>query len=90
MIPRMRPIMLCLALAAAPGLAAVAEPSPRLTTDTVEYCSVLARRLESLPNAKQEPSRSLAREGMQLCGNGHVRVGVAKLRRAIRAAQSAN
>jgi hypothetical protein len=41
-----------------------------------------------MPAATQEPSRSLAVEGMRLCGNGHLRVGIAKLRRAVRAAQA--
>jgi hypothetical protein len=45
-------------------------------------------RLSGLPAAKQEPSRSLAAEGERLCGNGHVRTGIAKLRRAVRAAQA--
>ena len=64
------------------------EPSPRVTTDTVEYCSSLMARLAGLPAAKEEPSRSLAVEGERLCGNGHVRTGIAKLRRAVRAAQA--
>ena len=65
-----------------------AEPSPRVTTDTVEYCSSLVARLAGLPAAKEEPSRSLAAEGERLCGSGHVRTGIAKLRRAVRAAQA--
>jgi len=68
---------------------AAAEPGPRVTTDTVEYCGSLAARLASLPAAAREPSRTLAAEGMRLCDNGHVRTGIAKLRRAVRAAQAA-
>lgn len=68
-------------------VSAAAEPSPRVTTDTPEYCSSLVTRLAGLPAAQQEPSRSLAAEGERLCGNGHVRTGIAKLRRAVRAAQ---
>ena len=45
-------------------------------------------RLAGLPAAKQEPSPPLAAEGERLCGNGHVRTGIAKLRRAVRAAQA--
>ena len=67
---------------------AAAEPGPRLTTDTAEYCHSLVTRLAGLPAAKQEPSRSLAAEGERLCGTGHVRTGIAKLRRAVRAAQA--
>ena len=69
------------------AVSAAAEPSPRITTDTVEYCGSLAARLASLPVARTEPTRTLAAEGLRLCGDGHVRTGVAKLRRALRAAQ---
>jgi hypothetical protein len=69
-------------------LSAAAEPSPRVTTDTAEYCNSLVLRLAELPAAKQEPSRSLAAEGERLCGTGHVRTGIAKLRRAVRAAMA--
>ncbi|WP_380067542.1 hypothetical protein [Dankookia sp. GCM10030260] len=67
---------------------AAAEPSPRVTTDTPEYCRSLVTRLAGLPAAQQEPSRSLGAEGERLCGSGHVRTGIAKLRRAVRAAQA--
>lgn len=66
-----------------------AEPTPRVITDTPEYCGALVARLATNPAAAQEPSRSLAAQGVELCGNGHVRTGIAKLRRALRAAQSA-
>jgi len=70
------------------AFSAAAEPGPRITTDTIEYCGSLAARLAAMPAARTEPSRSLAAEGVRLCGNGHVRTGVAKLRRAMRAAQA--
>ena len=35
-----------------------------------------------MPAATREPSRSLTAEGVRLCDNGHVRTGIAKLRRA--------
>jgi hypothetical protein len=76
------------ALLLALAMSASAEPGPRVTTDTIEYCGSLAARLADMPAATMEPSRSLAAEGMRLCGNGHVRVGIAKLRRAVRAAQA--
>lgn len=69
-------------------ISAAAEPGPRVTTDSPEYCTSLMARLASLPAARQEPSRTLAAEGEKLCGNGHVRTGIAKLRRAVRAAQA--
>jgi hypothetical protein len=77
------PSALVLTLAAS----AAAEQGPRVTTDTVEYCGSLVARLSTLPAAGREPSRSLAAEGMRLCDTGHVRTGIAKLRRAVRAAQ---
>ncbi len=40
----------------------------------------MRRAVEQLP-------RTLAEEGRRLCATGHVRTGIAKLRRAIRAAQ---
>ena len=70
------------------AVSATAEPGPQVTTDTAEYCGSLAARLSAMPAARQEPSRSLAAEGVRLCGNGHVRTGIAKLRRAVRAAQT--
>ncbi len=69
-------------------VAAAAEPTARVTTDTVEYCTSLVARFAALPAARQEPSRRLAAEGERLCGSGHVRTGIAKLRRAVRAAQA--
>jgi len=70
------------------AISATAETGTRLTTDTVEYCGTLAARVATIPTALLEPSRSLAAEGVKLCGNGHIRTGIAKLRRAIRAAQA--
>jgi hypothetical protein len=85
-----------LALAALPGPAAaqggeatVVEAGVRVTTDSVEYCAALAARLALLPAGAQEPARSLAIEGQRLCQAGHVRTGIAKLRRALRAAHQA-
>jgi len=84
MVGLLTPPVLVLALT----VSAAAEPGPRVTTGTVEYCGSLAARLAALPAAGSEPSRSLAEEGRRLCGSGHFRTGVAKLRRALRAAQA--
>jgi hypothetical protein len=84
MLPALTPPALMLSLV----LSAAAEPTARVTTDTVEYCTSLVARFAALPAARQEPSRHLAAEGERLCGNGHVRTGIAKLRRAVRAAQA--
>ena len=61
-------------------------PVPRIIDATPEYCRSLAGRLAALPAARSEPSRSLGEQGVKLCGEGHLRIGVAKLRRALRAA----
>jgi hypothetical protein len=84
----MRVLLLTPVMGLAMAAAAWAEPSPRVTTDTAEYCGTLAARVAANPAAAREPSRSLAEEGVRLCGDGHVRTGVAKLRRALRAAQA--
>jgi len=59
----------------------------RVTTDSAAYCQELAMRVTVQPNATAEPVRSLAEEGTRLCHTGHVRTGIAKLRRALRASQ---
>ncbi|MBW6400567.1 hypothetical protein KPL78_22095 [Roseomonas sp. HJA6] len=61
---------------------------PQVTSDSREYCVELADRLGAMPGARQESVRRLVEDGMRLCDNGHPRTGVAKLRRAIRAAQA--
>lgn len=72
---------------AAPAFATGAEPMARITTDSPDYCRELAQRLAPMPGARNEPARSLAQDGLRLCETGHPRSGVAKLRRAIRAAR---
>jgi len=67
-----------------------AETMPRILDATPEYCRALAGRLAALPTARMEPSRSLGEEGVKLCGDGFVRTGVTKLRRALRAAHARN
>lgn len=72
---------------AMPALADSGEPVARVTTDSREYCTELAERLATLPGGREEAVRSIAEEGLRLCDKGHPRAGVAKLRRAIRAAR---
>jgi len=74
------------ALLAAAGALGADEPPVRVTTDTVAYCHALAARLAALPAAAAEPALSLAEQGRRLCDSGHPRTGIAKLRRALRAA----
>jgi hypothetical protein len=64
------------------------EAAPRVTTDNAEYCDALAARLAATPQPVAEVSRDLGEEGRRLCANGHVRTGIAKLRRALRATRA--
>ncbi|MBD0272700.1 MAG: hypothetical protein ICV73_12320 [Acetobacteraceae bacterium] len=61
---------------------------PRIIDDTPEFCRNLAGRWASLPAARLEPSRTLGEQGVRMCGEGRLRIGVAKLRRALRAARA--
>ncbi len=74
-------------LLALPVIATGSEPVARVTTDSPDYCRELARRLAPMPGAGKEPARSLAEDGLRLCDAGYPRTGVARLRRAIRAAR---
>jgi hypothetical protein len=73
----------------------IAEPTgveavPRILDDTPEFCRSLAVRLATIPSAQFEPSRTLGEQGIKLCDEGQFRIGIAKLRRALRAAQDAH
>lgn len=74
----------------APVLAAGSEPMPRITTDSREYCVELADRLAKLPGPRVEAVSRLMEDGVRLCDSGRPRLGVAKLRRAMRAALAGN
>ncbi|MBW8271014.1 hypothetical protein [Caldovatus aquaticus] len=78
-------VLLCLA-PALPAAAAGEEAPVRVTSGTPEYCGALAARFAAVRRAAPPDARALAAEGTRLCGRGHVRTGVAKLRRAIRLA----
>lgn len=67
---------------------ALANGAVRVTTDSLEYCQELAQRLEGLPRGREGLPRSLGQEGLRLCAEGHVRTGIARLRRAIRVARA--
>ena len=82
---RSLPLVVIAVLTSAAGPAA--ESVPRILDATPEYCRSLAGRLAALPAERAEPYRALGEEGAKLCGDGHVRTGVTKLRRALRAAQ---
>lgn len=80
----MRPMVLvwsCLALLAAGP--AVADDAPlSVTTDTEEYCALLARRLAGYDDAPAQ-ARLLSSQGWHLCETGRVLPGIARLRRAM-------
>lgn len=60
-------------------------PAPSLltvTTDTPEYCRSLARLVGSHRDLPREASHLLG-EGREMCGQGLVRAGIARLRRAM-------
>lgn len=66
--------------------APAASGAVRMTTTTREYCDTLAERFAAMPGAEAEAPRGMAEEGRRLCAEGQVRIGIAWLRRAIRAA----
>ena len=66
---------------------AQADQAPRISTESAEYCEELFARLAASPVPVTQMSRERGEEGRRLCANGHVRTGIAKLRRALRASQ---
>ncbi len=53
-----------------------------VTTDTSSYCLSLARRMEEAGTMPPE-IRVLWEEGRDMCQRGHIRGGLARLRRAM-------
>ena len=62
------------------------QASPRLISDSPEYCAELAGRFAALGAETPSHLRVLADEGRQLCAEGQTRSGIAKLRRALKEA----
>ena len=81
-----RPLLLLVTALLTSAASPATEPMPRIIDDTPEYCRSLAGGRAALPAAQSEPSRSLGEQGLKMCGEGRLRIGVAKLRRALRAA----
>lgn len=73
-------------LLAGPALAD--DVAPRISTENAEYCEVLSSRLAASPVPMGDAPRELGEEGRRLCASGHVRTGIAKLRRALRATRA--
>ncbi len=59
-----------------------AESPMPVTTDTPDYCLSLARRMEQAGDTRAEV-RVLWQEGRDMCQRGHIRGGLARLRRAM-------
>jgi hypothetical protein len=78
---------LSLILAAAPCLLSVharAQQAPVVVlTDTVEYCDQLQHRLLDHPGWTTDVKRLFA-EGRQMCDHGDIRLGINRLRQALR------
>jgi hypothetical protein len=89
MMAAMRWIVLTFPLMVVAPLPVAASPDTpvRVTTESPAYCKELSVRVASQPGREAEQVRSLAEEGQRLCETGHVRTGIAKLRRALRASQ---
>ena len=64
-----------------PGATWADSPMP-VTTDTPGYCLSLARRMEDSGNLSPQ-IRVLWEEGRAMCQHGHIRGGLARLRRAM-------
>ncbi len=64
--------------------ASAAQPSlpMQITTDSVDYCGRLAKRVEDYQDMPDEV-RTLVVEGRRMCDAGHVIGGVMRLRRAV-------
>jgi hypothetical protein len=73
------------ALAPAPPAQGQLDPL-RVTTDTPEYCGHLAGRIATVQHtqpASHPTVDTLAAEGQHMCAIGHIRGGLARLRRAL-------
>ncbi|WP_372620468.1 hypothetical protein [Falsiroseomonas sp.] len=81
-------LLLPLLLLPLPAAPMAAEHPVRVTTDSSAYCEELSARFEEQPGAAPGEARALAEEGRKLCETGFVRTGIAKLRRALRAARA--
>ncbi|MCW3473382.1 hypothetical protein [Limobrevibacterium gyesilva] len=77
------------------GLAEVAaqqdplQPAPilRMMTESAEYCTHLAKEVADAKRSAATPSadaQTLETEGNRMCERGHVKGGIARLRRALK------
>ena len=77
----------CALLLLISSAAGAQQATPRLISDSPEYCAELAGRFAAIGAEAPAHLRSLANEGRQLCAEGQTRSGIAKLRRALKEAQ---
>lgn len=70
------------------GSAEAEQAAPRMTTENLEFCDALAARLAASPAPLGAAPREMGEEGLRLCASGHLRSGIAKLRRALRATRA--
>ncbi len=66
-----------------PPLVMITEPL-RVTTDDLAYCTALHQRVIARLADLPSRARDLAEDGRTLCAEGHLRTGIATLRRALR------
>lgn len=78
--------VLALLLLFAPAVSAE-QATPRVISDSPEYCAELVSRFAALSPQASTQARELAEEGRKLCLEGQSRSGIAKLRRALKEAQ---
>jgi hypothetical protein len=80
-------LAITIAIASAQGLWPERGPySARVTTDSAEYCAHLLARIGHARARAEEPEHRadvLAAEGRRMCAAGHIRPGIARLRRAL-------
>ena len=77
-----RAIALSVTLAGNPGWTALIEDPMTVTTDTPEYCLSLADHMQTQGRMSSN-AQMLWQDGRSLCEHGHVRRGLARLRRAM-------
>lgn len=59
---------------------ATTDDAARITSDSTEFCGQLAAVLARAPDRPRE-AVELHSEGVTLCAHGHLRAGIARLRR---------
>ncbi len=60
----------------------LAEDPECITTDTLDYCAKLERKMDSLANVPPH-AQALRMQGQTMCEHGQIRAGLARLRRAV-------